>query len=99
MPSYLPPLRAEFSFWQQEESPRAGEGCGGDIGSQILFRPLSLSVSLKKGRNLELGKAKMQTVVQSVSCIRFLEPWETFLGENEYLPEDRGFSVKMGTMR
>lgn len=76
MPSYLPPLHAEFSFWQQEESPGAGVGCGGDIGSQILCRPLSLSVPLKEGRNLELGKAKMQAVVQRVSWIRFLEPWK-----------------------
>lgn len=29
MPSYLPPLPAEFSFRQQEESPGAGGGCGG----------------------------------------------------------------------
>lgn len=85
MPSYLPSLHAEFSFRQQEESPGAGGGCGGDIGSQILCRPLSLSVPLKEGRNLELGKAKMQGVVQSVSWIRFLEARETSLGEKEYL--------------
>lgn len=100
MPSYLPPLPAEFSFRQQEESPGAGGGVWGvDIGSQILCGPLSLSVPLKRGRNLELGKAKMQTVVQSVSCIGFLEPQETLLGENKYLPEDRRFSVRMAIMR
>lgn len=87
MPSYLPPLPAEFSFRQQEESPGAGGGCGEDIGSQILCGPLSLSVPLKKGRSLELSR------------IRFLEPQETLLGENEYLPEDRRFSVKMASMR
>lgn len=62
MPSCLPPLLAEFSFRQQEENPE-----GQDIASQVLGGPLFSSVPLKKGRNLELGKAKMQTVVQNVS--------------------------------
>lgn len=60
-----------------------------DIGSQVLGGPLSSSVSLKKGKKPELGKAWTQTVVSSVSRSRLLELQDTLLGENTCLSEDR----------
>lgn len=46
------------------------------LGSQDLCGPPSSSVSLKKGRNLAFGKARMHTVDKSMSYSRLLEPQE-----------------------
>lgn len=91
MPSRLPPLLAEFSFWQQEESHRrAGPWFTGSVWASIFICVLEERQKSGIGKSQD-AHSRLEYVPQQVAGA----PGK----KNECLSEDRCFNEKRATIR